>query len=130
MIPEVQKLQSNPAGLMWRIGITQTAFFLSLFHTWITVVPKFEKIFKDFDAELPSVTIFVLRLNNWFISNWYLTVPVWLALLAACLALSKNGLPGTARVISGLFLIGVALLLALTAAGLYIPFAAVTHKLS
>jgi type IV pilus assembly protein PilC len=38
----------------------------------IFVVPAFEKMFKNFGADLPAPTLFVVTLSNLFVNYWYL----------------------------------------------------------
>jgi type IV pilus assembly protein PilC len=46
------------------------------------IVPQFISIFKDFDAELPSMTLWLIAISEWVQANWYLIplVPmsIWL----------------------------------------------------
>jgi len=46
------------------------------------IVPQFISIFKDFDAELPAMTLWLIAISEWVQSNWYLIplVPmsIWL----------------------------------------------------
>ncbi len=46
------------------------------------IVPQFIQIFKDFDAELPAMTLWLIAMSNWVQDNWYLIplVPmsIWL----------------------------------------------------
>ena len=48
----------------------------------LVVIPQFEKMFADFDAELPGPTVFVMELSNWSIAHWYLFIIVPALLLA------------------------------------------------
>ena len=36
------------------------------------IVPSFVKIFKDFDAELPSMTVLLMNISDWVVNYWYL----------------------------------------------------------
>lgn len=36
------------------------------------IVPAFIKIFEDFDAELPGITLLLIDMSNWVVNNWYL----------------------------------------------------------
>lgn len=38
----------------------------------LKIVPAFEKIFKDFDAELPAMTQLLIDISNWVGRNWFL----------------------------------------------------------
>jgi len=38
----------------------------------IWIVPQFEKIFKDFDTELPAMTIWLMTISNYAVKYWYM----------------------------------------------------------
>src|SRR4051812_33681013 len=37
----------------------------------IYIIPKFEKIFKDFRMELPSLTLMLMATSKWFVNYWW-----------------------------------------------------------
>jgi type IV pilus assembly protein PilC len=37
----------------------------------VYIIPKFEKIFKDFDMTLPDLTLWLMGVSHWFVNNWY-----------------------------------------------------------
>ena len=41
----------------------------------LKLVPQYEKIFKDFNAKLPEMTLLVIDLSAWFVRFWYILVP-------------------------------------------------------
>ncbi|MHC4090010.1 MAG: type II secretion system F family protein [Planctomycetota bacterium] len=63
----------------------------------IVVVPKFEEIFRDFDTELPEVTVLLITVSNWFIHGrppgWAVVLlsPVFFLLFTKLLKQSKGG---------------------------------------
>jgi len=44
----------------------------------IVVVPKFEEIFRDFDTQLPGVTVMLINVSNWFVHGY---PPGWAVIL-------------------------------------------------
>ena len=40
------------------------------------IVPKFKKIFDDFDTELPGMTVVLINWSNAFVNYWYLASPL------------------------------------------------------
>ncbi|MHC4089768.1 MAG: type II secretion system F family protein [Planctomycetota bacterium] len=58
----------------------------------ITVVPKFEEIFQDFDVQLPGVTLALIDIANWFVAGappgWLLLVLVPLVCMVAVAGLA------------------------------------------
>ena len=63
----------------------------------IVVVPKFEEIFKDFDATLPDATLLLIGISNWFVlgrpPGWAVVLlsPVLFFLFFKLLRQSKGG---------------------------------------
>jgi type IV pilus assembly protein PilC len=57
------------------------------------IIPKFEKIFKDFNMKLPWITEQLMATSRWFGQYWYLIplVPLCLWLLLKLIRLSKTG---------------------------------------
>ncbi len=54
--------------------ITVATGILTFIMSWI--VPKFEKIFKDFDMTLPDLTLWLMKVSHWFADYWY-TLPLF-----------------------------------------------------
>jgi type IV pilus assembly protein PilC len=57
------------------------------------IIPKFEKIFKDFNMKLPWITTKLMDTSRWFGKYWYVVplVPLCLWLLLKLIRLSKIG---------------------------------------
>ena len=49
---------------------------LLLLGTNLYIVPRFEKIFDDFNTELPGPTIVVVNISHFIVSYWFLVVPL------------------------------------------------------
>jgi len=62
----------------------------------IKIVPAFEKIFKDFDAELPGPTLLLIELSNWVVNNWFLIplIPIGIVLMVRLICKFKAGRMG------------------------------------
>jgi type II secretory pathway component PulF len=52
----------------------------------IQIVPQFEAIFRDFDVNLPTMTLCVISVSQVFVSYWYLGVPLMMLIGLALLA--------------------------------------------
>lgn len=50
----------------------------------IAIIPKFQKIFKEFDMKLPWLTEMLMAISNWFVDYWWMLplfpMSVWLLL--------------------------------------------------
>ncbi len=74
-----------------RIWIVQSALFFVLLCVMLKGVPGVERIFKDFDAELPKSTQFMINVENLFTRYWFLAVGGWLLLMGALHLLCRSG---------------------------------------
>lgn len=59
------------SALSYPISIIVVAMVVSAVLL-IFVVPVFAGMFKDFGADLPAITAFVVILSDWLIANWYI----------------------------------------------------------
>src|SRR5438876_3261616 len=59
----------------------------------VFIIPKFEKIFKDFNMTLPSLTLTLMAISRWFSNYWYLLPlpPIMWFLLLKLLRMNKSG---------------------------------------
>jgi type IV pilus assembly protein PilC len=59
----------------------------------IYIIPKFEKIFKDFNMTLPEMTQMLMATSRWFAQYWYVLplFPLGIWLLIKLIRLSKTG---------------------------------------
>lgn len=65
----------------------------SLVFLLVSVVPTFEDMFRDFDAELPSLTRFILALSSWVQNYWLMLIllVILLVLLFSFIRKTKRG---------------------------------------
>lgn len=56
------------------VGIAQAALWIVFCAALLKVVPRFERIFLDFGAELPEPTKLVITLSHFMIAYWYLAI--------------------------------------------------------
>ena len=54
------------------------------------VVPQFEDLFKDFGADLPAFTQFVINLSRWMQNNWYIFFAIIIATVVGFVELKKR----------------------------------------
>ena len=77
-----QSLKRKVRGAMvYPIMVITVATAILVFIMW-KIVPQFIKIFEDFDAELPPMTLLLIAMSEWVEANWFLipTIPlgIWL----------------------------------------------------
>lgn len=53
-----------------------TVMVLILGYVMYFIIPKFKKIFADFDTELPAMTVVLINGSNAFVNYWYLASPI------------------------------------------------------
>jgi type IV pilus assembly protein PilC len=91
---KAQSLKRKVVGAMVYPIVVITVAVCILSFIMIFIVPKFEKIFKDFKLTLPGITTFLMNTSRWFVVYWYVLplIPVALILLWKLIRLSKHGL--------------------------------------
>ncbi len=74
----------------------------------IWIIPKFQKIFKDFGIPLPDITKFLMAVSEWFVKYWYILplFPLCVWLLLKLIRLSRTGAYALDRVSLWIPLIG------------------------
>jgi type IV pilus assembly protein PilC len=66
------------------VAILITAFLLTF------VVPTFVELFKDFNSEIPAITLFVLGLSDWMKQYWYIVILLVAGITISLSVLSKR----------------------------------------
>ncbi len=67
-----ESLKRKIKGAMIYPVVVITVAVSILTFIMIKIVPSFEKIFKDFDTELPNMTLVLIAISNAAVSYWYL----------------------------------------------------------
>ena len=63
---KAQRLKRKVIGAMIYPGVVVSFAMMIVTGIMIFVIPKFREIFKDFDAELPGLTLTLIGISNWF----------------------------------------------------------------
>ncbi len=71
---KAQRLKRKVIGAMIYPIVVISFAVMIVSGIMIAVVPKFKEIFKDFGAQLPSMTLLLMAISEWFISG---TPPGW-----------------------------------------------------
>jgi len=56
----------------------------------IYIVPKFKRIFEDFDITLPEMTLLLITMSDWLANYWYMLVGIPIALIIMLKLIKKN----------------------------------------
>jgi type IV pilus assembly protein PilC len=72
---KAQSLKRKVKGAMvYPIVVVLVAVGILVFIMY-KIVPSFVKIFKDFDAELPAMTVMLMNISDWVV-NWWFMIPL------------------------------------------------------
>ena len=81
--------------------------FMILTFMMLKIVPVFEHMFREFDMQLPPMTLLLISVSSWFVQYWFILLPVLLVigfaavvLLLSYLGISVRGLPFVGRFFS------------------------------
>jgi type IV pilus assembly protein PilC len=90
---KAQSLKRKITGAMVYPVVVIMVAVLILTFIMIAIIPKFEKIFKEFNMKLPGLTQWLIDTSNWFGHYWYVLplFPLSWWLLVKLIRLSKMG---------------------------------------
>lgn len=77
---------ASPFVLAAYLSFLPTVSFLIVGFVMYYIIPKFKKIFEDFNTELPSITIGLITVSDNFVNYWYLFSPPLVLICAAAAA--------------------------------------------
>jgi type IV pilus assembly protein PilC len=88
-----QSLKRRIIGAMVYPVVVILVACIILTFIMIMIIPKFQKIFKDFDLELPWATLALMAVSNWFVDYWWMLplFPVAWWLMIKLIKLNKTG---------------------------------------
>jgi len=90
---KAQSLKRRITGAMvYPVVVIMVAMAILTF-IMLYIIPKFEKIFKDFGMTLPDMTKALMATSRWFVEYWYILplFPLSFYLLVKLIRLSKTG---------------------------------------
>lgn len=88
-----QSLKRRITGAMVYPVVVITVAVAILTFIMVFIIPKFEKIFKDFNMKLPVLTEMLIATSQWFSKYWYVLplFPLTIWLLLKLVRLNKSG---------------------------------------
>jgi type IV pilus assembly protein PilC len=63
------------SALFYPIAIIAVAFIITAV-IMIFVIPAFKEVFKNFGADLPTPTLLVMAISDWFVAYWFIIFPI------------------------------------------------------
>src|SRR6266849_10945491 len=72
---KAQSLKRRITGAMVYPCVVITVAIGILSFIMIFIIPKFEKIFKEFEMTLPDMTLYLMNTSEWFV-EWWWTLPL------------------------------------------------------
>ena len=78
---ETRPIQAFVPAILW--AVLHSMLWIVLLGMMLKFVPTFEKIFQDFDAYLPVMTVWTIRSSCFAASYWFLILPVIAVLCVA-----------------------------------------------
>ena len=90
---KAQTLKRKITGAMIYPAVVIFVAISILVFIMIFIIPKFEKIFKDFGMTLPTLTLFLMATSRWVSTYWYVLplIPLTFWLLLKLLRMSRTG---------------------------------------
>lgn len=90
---KAQSLQRRITGAMVYPTVVILVAVSILTFIMLYIIPKFEKIFKDFNMQLPEMTRMLMATSRWFSEYWYILplFPLSFYLMIKLIRLSKTG---------------------------------------
>src|SRR5205823_10247760 len=90
---KAQSLKRRITGAMVYPIVVVTVAVGILSFIMIFIIPKFEKIFKEFEMTLPDLTQALMDTSRWFVTYWYVIplIPLCLWLLLKLIRLNRYG---------------------------------------
>jgi type IV pilus assembly protein PilC len=90
---KAQQLKRRIIGAMVYPVVVILVAVLILMFIMIAIIPKFKKIFEDFQMKLPWATEVLISVSDWFVDYWYAVplFPLGIWVLLKLIRLSKSG---------------------------------------
>jgi type IV pilus assembly protein PilC len=88
-----QSLKRKVVGAMIYPAAVITVAGGIVFFIMYWIIPKFKKIFEDFDTELPGITITLIAVSDWIVQYFYLipAIPIGIFVLIKIVKKNKTG---------------------------------------
>jgi len=118
----------SPMGIRaWAIRTALMHFVMAAMVavTFFGIVPRFEKVFKDFDVELPGLTQIALDLTSLCRAYWFILLAGWIGWTFAIVSLFESGSRTFARLFNAATVVGFLFFALLFGLAMFLPLAAI-----
>ena len=85
-----QSLKRKVLGAMIYPAAVITVAGGIVFFIMYYIIPKFKKIFEDFDTELPGMTVTLIAISDWIVEYFYLIPAIPIAIFVLVKVVKKN----------------------------------------
>jgi type IV pilus assembly protein PilC len=85
-----QSLKRKVLGAMIYPAAVITVAGGIVFFIMYYIIPKFKKIFEDFDSELPGMTVMLIAISDWIVEYFYLIPAIPIAIFVLLKVVRKN----------------------------------------
>ncbi|MBW3539956.1 MAG: type II secretion system F family protein [Planctomycetes bacterium] len=87
---KAQSLKRKVIGAMIYPAAVITVAGGIVFFIMYYIIPKFKKIFEDFDTELPGITITLIAFSDWVVNYWFLIPAIPISIYVVIKIIKKN----------------------------------------
>ena len=90
LLEKQEALRSKIRSALFYPGFVMTFAVLILVFFFMFLVPKFKEVFSTLSIELPSITVIMFGMGDWFAEKWYIVAAIAVVIIGGWQFLSKN----------------------------------------
>ena len=90
LLEKQEALRSKIRSALFYPGFVMTFAVLILVFFFMFLVPKFKEVFSTLNIELPTITVVMFGMGDWFAEYWYVVAGIAILLIAGWSFLSRN----------------------------------------
>lgn len=90
LLEKQEALRSKIRSALFYPGFVMTFAVLILVFFFMFLVPKFKEVFSTLSIELPTITVVMFNMGDWFAEYWYIIAVIFVGLIAGWKFLSTS----------------------------------------
>ncbi|MBQ7220309.1 MAG: type II secretion system F family protein [Synergistaceae bacterium] len=90
LLEKQEALRSKIRSALFYPGFVMTFAVLILVFFFMFLVPKFKEVFSTLSIELPSITVIMFGMGDWFAEKWYFVAAIAIAIIGGWQFLCRN----------------------------------------